>query len=279
MRNQLVSILWGVALGVLGAVSGAVIGFGLFGLLLFANTNQATFLIGASALIGFAISFFLRYRRAVRENSLNATRPLAIIALEVALGAIFLYWLNVRNEDLNEVRNEKVSAEAGFCQRFSDIQRITNASYSFPADKSGYRITFTSKGSISGMYELDASLVGRSVSSSPVWQKKSTFHLPSGSATNDIFIPYADIIRGYRSFLGRQDARIAEQSDFTAYLTLTLLETEEERNRDLLTGNFVCPGFIERSDMISSSEDIPVPVRFTLEAGSFTAYSPEEKIY
>lgn len=105
VKNTLSGILWGIALGIPGAILGGFAGFSLFGLTLFADTNKAKMLIFGTAIIVFVVIFliaFWYFRNRETDNGIFLLAfPVVLIFAEVFGGFIVLHALNNYTSQIN----------------------------------------------------------------------------------------------------------------------------------------------------------------------------------
>ncbi|MFA6536143.1 MAG: hypothetical protein WCT25_01775 [Candidatus Paceibacterota bacterium] len=102
--NNVLGVLWGIALGILGAVAGLFFGFTFFGLVLFGDTEKAMSLIGLASFAGFLIVFVMAFRYS-RKHWIMGWRskvlaPVGFFMVEILLGLGVIYGLNVYTQQV-----------------------------------------------------------------------------------------------------------------------------------------------------------------------------------
>lgn len=102
--NISTGILWGVALGILGAVAGLLVGFAFFGLVLFGDTQKAMFLIGTTSLVFFLVFFAWTFLYSRNHWTIGwkskVVAPVGFIIVEILLGLAGIYGLNVYTQQM-----------------------------------------------------------------------------------------------------------------------------------------------------------------------------------
>ncbi len=241
-----VGFLWATLLGVGAGLAAAAIAAGVAWIYLFGDstwpdwTNWA--IPGVGAVIGlatFAGSMVVTRIVANRHDASGSKRAdekggsmfawlLLLLGLAVAGG--FAWQEYGRQEKIEKAREEAAEADRYFPMLLAETHRIADITVEWPGGGRDGSAIVTLDGLREGRYRLDWQ-VRNTLYEKPLLKSGKTLQLTAGSRVLEFALPAQEIVEGYRTLLGRQDANVLVDEPFVFEVELAPIPDELETSR------------------------------------------------